>query len=189
MNTETLSKRVVRYQSDPESVYNTWFVDGESRMKAFRAITTYCARSFASLIHRRHHMKKSMLSFVLVVLVAGVSPIRAHEGKKHDAEHGAGGKAVVVQGELVDMACYMAHEGKGPKHADCARMCILGGAPLGLLAKDGTVYLLIEDHSSAKAKKPYAEARKLVAENAKVTGDLHERGGLKAIAVEDVEKE
>lgn len=27
-----------RYKSDPESVYHTWFVGGEARMKAFRAI-------------------------------------------------------------------------------------------------------------------------------------------------------
>jgi type II restriction enzyme len=29
---------VVRYRTDPESVYNTWFIGGEARMKAFRAI-------------------------------------------------------------------------------------------------------------------------------------------------------
>ena len=29
---------IERYKSDPESVYNTWFVGGEGRMKAFRAI-------------------------------------------------------------------------------------------------------------------------------------------------------
>ncbi|MBI2831316.1 MAG: hypothetical protein HYX79_03570, partial [Chloroflexi bacterium] len=29
---------IERYKSDPESVYNTWFVGGEQRMKAFRAI-------------------------------------------------------------------------------------------------------------------------------------------------------
>ncbi|HWW74440.1 MAG TPA: hypothetical protein VNZ44_03540, partial [Pyrinomonadaceae bacterium] len=29
---------IERYKSDPESVYNTWFVGGEERMKAFRAI-------------------------------------------------------------------------------------------------------------------------------------------------------
>lgn len=29
---------VARYRADPESVYNTWFVGGEARMKAFRAI-------------------------------------------------------------------------------------------------------------------------------------------------------
>ena len=26
------------YKADPESVYSTWFINGEERMKAFRAI-------------------------------------------------------------------------------------------------------------------------------------------------------
>lgn len=132
-------------------------------------------------------MKKSAIPFVLSVLVAASGSAWPHEG--HDSEHGAGGKEITVQGELVDMSCYMAHEGKGPKHAQCAKMCVLGGAPLGLLAKDGTVYLLVDDHSSAKAKKPYAEAKKLVAESVKLSGDFYERGGLKTIVVEKVEKE
>lgn len=110
----------------------------------------------------------------------------AREG--HDAEHGAGGKEVTVKGELVDMSCYMAHEGKGPKHADCAKMCVLGGAPLGLLTSDGTVYLLIEDHSSAKAKKPFSQAKKLVAETVTIKGDRYQRGGVQAIVVESVTK-
>ncbi|MBI3730565.1 MAG: hypothetical protein WA071_29075 [Undibacterium umbellatum] len=29
---------IARYKTDPESVYNTWFIGGEQRMKAFRAI-------------------------------------------------------------------------------------------------------------------------------------------------------
>ncbi len=134
-------------------------------------------------------MKKFILPFVLTVLIAGAASVRA-DSKKHNAEHsGAGGKAVTVSGELVDMACYMAHEGKGSKHAKCAKMCVLGGAPLGLLAKDGTVYLLVENHSSAKAKGPYVEAKNMVAANAKITGVLYDRGGLKAIVVSKAEKE
>lgn len=132
-------------------------------------------------------MKKHAIRLTIVALFTVAASAWSHEG--HDAEHGAGGKEISVQGELVDMSCYMAHEGKGPKHSECAKMCVLGGAPLGLLAKDGTVYLLVDDHSSAKAKKPYAAARKLVAENVKLSGDLHERGGLKTIVVEKVEKE
>jgi hypothetical protein len=38
MDRASLTSRIPRYKSDPESVYNTWFVDGEERMKAFRAI-------------------------------------------------------------------------------------------------------------------------------------------------------
>ncbi len=38
MDTLALAKLIAEYKSDPESVYNTWFVGGPERMKAFRAI-------------------------------------------------------------------------------------------------------------------------------------------------------
>ena len=38
MDRTSLINLISRYKSDPESVYNTWFVGGEERMKAFRAI-------------------------------------------------------------------------------------------------------------------------------------------------------
>ncbi len=38
MSNPALRELVERYKSDPESVYNTWFVGGAERMKAFRAI-------------------------------------------------------------------------------------------------------------------------------------------------------
>lgn len=38
MDKTTLTNLISRYKSDPESVYNTWFIGGEERMKAFRSI-------------------------------------------------------------------------------------------------------------------------------------------------------
>ena len=38
MDKTTLTNLIEQYKSDSESVYNTWFVGGETRMKAFRAI-------------------------------------------------------------------------------------------------------------------------------------------------------
>ena len=38
MDTIALKHHIDQYKSDPESVYNTWFIGGEERMKAFRAI-------------------------------------------------------------------------------------------------------------------------------------------------------
>ena len=141
----------------------------------------------------------AMVSVLVSVLAPGGVGWSQHEGHQHEsseapaakagAEHGAGGKAVTVKGELVDMSCYMAHEGKGSKHAKCAKACILGGAPLGILTTDGKVYLLVEDHSSAKTKKPYAKARELVAETVTLKGVAYERGGTQAIVVESVTKE
>ena len=36
--TEDLGEIVKRYRSDPESVYNTWFIRSPERLKAFRSI-------------------------------------------------------------------------------------------------------------------------------------------------------
>jgi type II restriction enzyme len=38
MDQNTLLRLIEHYKSDPESVYNTWFIGGEERLKAFRAI-------------------------------------------------------------------------------------------------------------------------------------------------------
>ena len=38
MEKSALTALIERYKADPESVYNTWFVGGEERMKAFRSI-------------------------------------------------------------------------------------------------------------------------------------------------------
>src|SRR3972149_4794837 len=38
MDIQALMKLIDEYKSDPESVYNTWFVGGHERLKAFRAI-------------------------------------------------------------------------------------------------------------------------------------------------------
>src|SRR3972149_280411 len=40
MSFETLIPVIERYKSDKESVYNTWFVEGQERLCAFRAIKT-----------------------------------------------------------------------------------------------------------------------------------------------------
>lgn len=38
METAVIIELINRYKADPESVYNTWFINGTERMKAFRAI-------------------------------------------------------------------------------------------------------------------------------------------------------
>ena len=130
-------------------------------------------------------MKKS--GYVAAVLALALSgAVWAHEGEKHDTGESKGGEEVTMKGEIVDLACYSSHDGKGAKHGACAKECALGGAPIGLLTENGSVYLLLENHSTAKAKKPYGEARKKVAENVTISGDLYKRGGLPAIVVESV---
>lgn len=105
----------------------------------------------------------------------------AHEARHAKEEKEMEGSPVTVQGEILDMHCYMGHGAKGPKHKECARKCLNEGAPAGLLGNDGKVYLLVEDHDKSK---PYQELRKKGAEEVTVKGKLFNRGGVQAIVVE-----
>lgn len=123
-------------------------------------------------------MNKVWMAVLALALCAGVA--KAHEDK---AETGA---PTTISGELVDMGCYLSHGGSGPKHEKCSKMCVLkGGAPLGLLTKDGTLYLVVGSHED---EKPYAAAKELAGENAKLTGKLIKKGGTQALLVSKVEK-
>ena len=123
-------------------------------------------------------MRKLIIAAIIAVAVAGsVWAAGSHMDSR--------GKVETISGELLDMACYMMHEGKGKKHAKCAGACVTGGAPLGLLTKDGKVYLVVGNHED---QKPFVEAKALAGANAKITGTVFTRGGLTAIIVSKAEK-
>ena len=57
----------------------------------------------------------------------------------------ANAKPTALTGEVLDLTCFMQHpaDAVGVDHAKCAKTCINKGLPIGFLAEDGTVYLLI----------------------------------------------
>jgi hypothetical protein len=58
------------------------------------------------------------------------------------------GKAATVIGEVVDLSCYLQVGKHGEKHRDCGQKCARSGEPIGLVAKDGTIYTLsAEEHN------------------------------------------
>src|SRR5262249_5314135 len=126
--------------------------------------------------------KKLSLLMAAALLCGGVA--YAHEGHE-GMEGGAADKDMTVSGEIVDLACYMGHEAKGDKHGKCAKQCIKGGAPMGLKADNGDVWLLINDHGAEKA---YESAKDLAGGKAKVTGHATKKGGLQGLIVEKAEK-
>jgi hypothetical protein len=83
-------------------------------------------------------------------------------------------------GEVVDTGCYLAHEAKGMKHKDCGSKCVANGMPMGLLTKDGKLFLLTLDHDNAD---PYNQLKEWVGSTVEVTGTPLERSGMKAIDV------
>ena len=96
----------------------------------------------------------------------------------------AGAKTGSWTGEIIDAGCYLAHGASGSKHAECALKCASNGAPMMLLTKDGKVMLLSPNHDNPD---PYNQLKGMAGSNAKVTGTMAERSGVKGIDVTGVE--
>lgn len=112
----------------------------------------------------------SMLSILTLMLIPVVTSADDHE-------------AVEVTGEVLDLACYVSHEAHGEDHAGCAVKCVKGGQPMGLKAKDGTVYVLFADHGDGSA---YEKAKEFAGKVVTISGPLADRGGVKGITVTSV---
>jgi hypothetical protein len=57
------------------------------------------------------------------------------------------GRPITVVGEIVDFSCYLQLGKHGEKHRACGQKCVNNGQAIGLLAKDGTLYMLMpEEH-------------------------------------------
>jgi hypothetical protein len=87
---------------------------------------------------------------------------------------------VSVQGEILDMACYMAKGSKGAAHKACAVMCAKKGVPIGVLTDAGEVYLLLDDHNNPD---PYDAVKKLAGERAQIDGKKYDKQGVASIVV------
>ena len=115
-------------------------------------------------------MKRKLLLILLVGLFVGSLAVA----------HGEGGEQITVEGEILDMACYVPKGAKGPEHAKCAKACVKGGQPMGLLAADGQVYVLFASHDDATA---FEQAKEHAGARVAIVGVVSERAGLKGLEV------
>ena len=92
-------------------------------------------------------------------------------------------KTTTIQGEVVDLACYLTAGKRGAAHADCAQMCINSGLPVGILDKSGHVYLCM----TATHKPANSLLVQYAAKQVKVTGTVYQKGGMDMLAVDKVE--
>ncbi len=112
-------------------------------------------------------MKKIALFLLCLIAFSGI----AEEG------------LVELKGEIVDLHCYTARDAKGEEHAGCSNACISRDVPAGLLADDGTLYLLINEKPVSVKEKVAGKAGKKVTAKGKVV----ERSGMKALQLVSVE--
>lgn len=118
-----------------------------------------------------------MITLFVRLLLAGLLPGMATFGSQ------GSGKPATIAGEIVDTACYLGHNTKGPGHAKCATMCAKAGIPLALLeSTTGLLYLPVSlDHENPNEKLlPFVEKR------VKVTGVVMEKGGMRGIVIREI---
>jgi hypothetical protein len=94
----------------------------------------------------------------------------------------AGAQEILVTGEVLDMTCYIAYNLSGPDHAECARVCIRNGAPVGIKAQDGKVYLLTAEPGESVNAKLADYAAKVVT----IKGRQTVRDGFAQLQVEEI---
>lgn len=135
-------------------------------------------------------MKMSLLTLVgLVLLAAAAWP---HEKHKHVDSAAPPAPAdtlafhrETLDGEIIDITCYLRHDGFGPDHAQCALECAEMGMPVGLLQKGtGKIYLIVPtDHADpADPLSPY------FGKQVQVDAVVYRRGKLNSVEILSIEE-
>ena len=105
--------------------------------------------------------------------------------------YAAEGERVQVTGEVIDTWCYFSGVMGGPDavvgsaHHTCALWCSAGGIPVGLLAPDGTVYMVLKmggDDTTAGGDTNLHIASHTI----EADGMLYRRDGLNYLVVEEI---
>jgi len=101
------------------------------------------------------------------------------------------GRVVTRVGEIVDFSCYLQLGKHGEKHRDCGQKCARNGQPVGLLTRDGMLYMIIpEEHDPRRDggvdMRPAAADH--MAHIMEVTGTEASHGGYRAIYVAGLKK-
>lgn len=97
------------------------------------------------------------------------------------------GKVTTLVGEVVDYSCYLQVGKHGGKHRDCGQKCLRNGQPFGLLTKEGTLYLLMdEEHDPRRDGNTALRAAAIehMAHVVEATGTVSEVNGQRAMYVQ-----
>ncbi len=125
---------------------------------------------------------RRFMAITVAVVGAGLVAIwgvRAADEHAHETMS----KEVTVKGEVLDMACYLDHGASGEKHAECAKMCISSGLPVGIKGTDGKTYLLIGEHKPLNSVLAEYAGKTIT-----VKGKLASRDGINMIANAEIVK-
>ena len=128
---------------------------------------------------------KAQKLFIAMTMAASMAVAAPAEDHKEKGHHGHEAAATdTLTGEVVDLSCFLAHNGQGKEHKQCARQCIQKGLPVGLLTGSGEVYLAVSPNHK-KANDILADK---AADTITVVGKVSEKTGMKMITIDRIVK-
>src|SRR5271165_6058194 len=93
--------------------------------------------------------------------------------------------STTVEGYVLDSACAFTKDLKKPISRQCATACAKAGSPLVILADDGTVYWPIAKTTPSTGQN--SRLLPFAGERVSARGEVFERGGSRALAIETIE--
>jgi hypothetical protein len=96
----------------------------------------------------------------------------------------AAGKPLTITGEVVDVSCYTQLGKRGAAHKACGAMCVMNGAPVGIVTADNTLYILMPEphHPRRDGKVSLAkEYSGKMADTVTVSGMASQYGGINTL--------
>ena len=122
-------------------------------------------------------MKRATAFIATALMLAGLSSAAA----------AAAPQRVQVTGEVIDTWCYISEImfAEGTAHHQCAVWCAAGGVPVGVLADDGQVYMVLKvgDDTKSVANPPVL---RIQTHRVSIDGNLYERDGIKYLLIDQV---
>lgn len=139
------------------------------------------------------HMKSLIVAISLFVLPlsafghGGIDHPLKQSKKVEHSSHDQKGKTKELQGHLVELSCYLKHDGIGEKHRDCAKECAEKGLPLGVLTKDGTLYQIMgEGHEDLREVNK--KLLDYVEQDVQVVGKVFEKNHTFVVVIQKIKK-
>jgi hypothetical protein len=125
-----------------------------------------------------------------LTLAATLGPTAARAAGGAETPEGA---RVQITGELIDTWCYLSGVMGGPDavvgsaHHTCAMWCAAGGIPVGVLADDGRVYMVVKWQGSTDATAGADDTlMRLASHRVTADGVHYSRDGIDYLMVSDV---
>jgi hypothetical protein len=125
-----------------------------------------------------------VLQLAAAVVISASVTVLLLKWSEHRHRSVASAQEILVTGEVLDMTCYIAYHLSGPDHAECAKVCIRNGAPAGLKAGNGKVYLL----TGKPGDSLNAQLADLAAKIVTIKGTETTRDGFAQLQIEEIRK-